>query len=186
MMNIWLWTIGSVVVISLLSVIGAVGLLLKEKALNRALIYFVSFSAGSLLGGAFFHLLPESFDLSNDAMMIFGFLVIGFCAFFVLEKVLRWRHCHDHGCHEHAHIGWMNLIGGSVHNMLDGMVIAAAFMVGPFLGVPVVISIISHEIPHELGDFGVLLYSGFSKSKALLYNFISALFCLLGAVLVLS
>ena len=170
----------SVFIISLTAFIGAISLALSDKILKKIIIYLVAFSAGGLMGGAFFHLIPESLESFQDSSLLFIYVLIGFSIFFILEKVLRWHHCHEPECKAHKHLGWINLIGDGVHNLIDGIIVFAAYMVGPELGIPVTISIIFHEVPQELGDFGVLIYSGFSKSRALLYNFISALFAVLG------
>jgi zinc and cadmium transporter len=110
-------------------------------------------------------------------------VIIGFCVFFILEKFLRWHHCHDKHCEDKAHLGYMNLIGDSLHNFLDGIIIVSTFMANPVLGVATTISIISHEIPQEMGDFGVLLYSGMKKTQALLYNYLVAAIAILGVII---
>ena len=170
-------------IVSLVSLIGVVTLALQDKHLHKLLIYLVSFSAGGLMGGAFFHLLPESISNSSNALLVFSYLLIGFCFFFVMEKFLRWHHCHDEKCLSNEHLGYLNLTGDSIHNFLDGVIIVTAFVTNIGLGFVVTLSIIFHEIPQELGDFGVLLYAGFGKSKALLYNFLTALFALLGVLI---
>jgi zinc and cadmium transporter len=170
------------VAVSLLSLAGVVVLALKEKVLNKILIGLVSFSTGALLGGAFFHLLPEALDEFGKPVRIFGFTLIGFGLFFVLERILRWHHCHEVDCETHKHLGSMNLIGDSFHNFIDGVVIVSSFMVSPALGLAVTLSIIFHEVPQEIGDFGVLLYAGFSKSKAVIYNLAVALTAVLGVL----
>jgi zinc and cadmium transporter len=171
-----------VAVVSLLSFTGALSLVIKEKWLHKILIFFVSFSAGSLIGGAFFHLLPESLEGSDDMLQVFVYVLFGFCLFFILERVLRWHHCHKPGCEIHVHLGYMNIFGDGIHNFIDGMIIFAAFSASPAVGLAVTLSIIFHEIPQEISDFGVLLYSGFTKVKALAYNFISALISVVGVV----
>ena len=173
----------AVLIVSLLSLVGVIVLILSDKILKKILIFLVAFSAGSLMGGAFFHILPESMALTNESLTVFVYLMIGFCLFFVLERILRWHHCHQVGCETHTHLGWINLFGDGVHNFLDGMIILIAFSVNIEVGVAVTISIIFHEIPQEIGDFGVLIYSGFSKFRALAYNFISALTSFLGVFL---
>lgn len=182
-MSILIWSIVSVVVVGLISFVGVLGLLIRQKLLHRLLLFLVALSAGSLLGGAFFHLLPESLSQGELPLTVFVYLIFGFSVFFVLERILRWHHCHNSDCETHKHLGWLNLFGDGIHNLIDGMIIFAAFMVGPQLGVPITLSIILHEIPQELGDFGVLIYAGFTRFKALSYNFISALVSLVGVVL---
>jgi len=169
----------SALIVSLLSIIGILSLSIKDKILKKILILLVSFSAGSLMGGAFFHLLPESLG-ECDNLKAFIYLLIGFSLFFLLERVLRWHHCHDKECETHKHLGSINLVGDGVHNIIDGIIVFSTFSISPALGIPVTISIILHELPQEIGDFGVLLYSGYKKSKALLYNFITALTIFIG------
>jgi len=182
-MSAFLASIIAVIIVSLISLIGVLVLIIKNRLLEKILLALVAFSAGGLLGGAFFHLIPESLKLEMSTIGVFVWVVIGFSLFFILEGGVRWHHCHQKDCHERSHLGWMNLIGDAAHNLIDGMVIFAAFSVDVSLGIPVTIAIILHEIPQELGDFGVLVYSGFSKLKALAFNFVSALVALLGVVL---
>ena len=179
-----LWSLLAVALTSLVSFSGALVLVLSDRWLKRSLIYFVSFAAGSMMGAAFFHLLPEALSSPVYNLAIFAWLLFGFCCFFVMEKFLRWRHCHEEGCQEHEHLSWMNIFGNSFHNMTDGMIIFASFYAGgPVLGIPVTLSIILHEVPQELGDFSILIYAGFSKYKALWYNFLSALPAFLGVLI---
>jgi len=173
----------SVLGISLVSFIGVILLVFRDEIINKILIVLVAFSAGTLMGGAFFHLLPETLKTNNKPLQIFSYLLIGFSCFFIIERILRWRHCHQRKCQTHPHLGYINLIGDGVHNAIDGIIIFSAFSVGPQLGIPIVLSILFHEIPQEIGDFGVLLYSGFKKIKALFFNFISALFSFAGVFL---
>ncbi|MFA5020600.1 MAG: ZIP family metal transporter [Patescibacteria group bacterium] len=177
------YSLAAALVVGLVSFVGALSLVISGDKLNRFLIYLVAFSAGSLIGAAFFHLLPEVLEASESSLQVFVSTLAGFSVFFVLERVLRWHHCHSGSCETHQHLGWMNLIGDGFHNLIDGMVIFAAFAGGPVLGVPVTLSIILHEVPQELGDFGVLIYSGFTKRRALVYNFLSAAAALLGVLL---
>ncbi|MFA6322840.1 MAG: ZIP family metal transporter [Candidatus Buchananbacteria bacterium] len=170
-------------IISAISLVGALSMVLNSRILDKVLLLFVSFSAGSMIGGAFFHLLPEAIDLEPNVLTVSVYLLCGFCLFFILERVLRWHHCHHGTCEAHQHLGWLNLIGDCFHNFIDGLVIVSAFAVSPILGFTVTLSIVFHEIPQELGDFGVLLYSGFSKARALFYNFLSACTSIVGVVL---
>jgi len=171
----------AVILVSATSFVGALGLVLEDKLLNKLLISLVAFSAGSMIGAAFFHMLPEVL-ISQGAETTFVYLLFGFCLFFVLERILRWRHCHKEACETHQHLGWINIVGDGTHNFIDGLTIFASFLVGPALGIPVTISIIMHEIPHEMGVFGVLVYSGFSKIKAVIYNFLTGLVAVAGVI----
>ncbi len=171
----------STLVISIIGQVGFFVFVLKDNILRKILIFFVSFSAGSLIGGAFFHLLPDVIEKKDDVLMVFVWTIVGFCLFFVMEKFLRWHHCHDEKCEEKTHLGQINMVGDGIHNFLDGIIVMAAFVISPALGLATTISIISHEIPQELGDFGVLLYSGYNKTKAIIYNFLLSAVAILGA-----
>ncbi len=165
--------------ISLISLIGIIFLSLRKKTLNKILMCLVAFSAGALLGGAFLHLLPESFKQAKEWACI-GPLA-GIVIFFIIEKFLKWRHCHKERCPVHT-FGYMNLIGDAIHNFTDGVIIAASFLVSIPFGVITTIAIALHEIPQEIGDFGVLVYSGFKVKKALVINLIAALTAILGGI----
>ncbi len=180
-MSILLWIISATIVVSLISLVGIITLSLKTRLLNKILLILVGFSAGALMGGAFIHLLPESIEESSLSM-VFLFVLVGFSLFFLIERVLKWHHCHKGKCNIHT-LGHMNLIGDGVHNFIDGLIIAAAFIVDIPFGIITTIAIIAHEVPQEIGDFGVLIYGGFSKLKALAYNFLSALVAVIGALL---
>jgi zinc and cadmium transporter len=177
--TIW-WILGSTSLVSLISLIGVATLSLKKKLLNKILLVLVGFSAGGLMGGAFLHLLPESFD-ALDATTASLVLLFGFSLFFVLERILRWRHCHEGKCDIHA-FTYLNLVGDGIHNFIDGLIIAASYIVAIPLGIATTIAVIFHEIPQEIGDFGVLVYGGFTVRRALCYNFLSAVTAIVGAV----
>lgn len=175
------WAIGSTILVSLISLVGVVTLGLNDKILQRIVFLLMGFSAGALLGGAFLHLLPEAVE-SAAGTNIYLWIIFGILAFFFLEKFLYWRHCHDGVCDVHA-FTYLNLIGDGFHNLIDGMVIAASYAVSIKTGIITTIAVISHEIPQELGDFGVLVYGGFSKARALFWNLISSLTAIVGAIL---
>jgi zinc and cadmium transporter len=187
MLNIWLYTIISVTIVSLISLIGVFTLSIDQKKLYGYLIYFVSLSAGTLMGDAFIHLIPEAFKETNNSAQISIYILAGILIFFILEKILHWRHCHEEPCAEHPHpFSYIILVGDAVHNSIDGMIIAASFLVSIPIGIATTTAVIFHEIPHEIGNFGSLIYGGFTRSKALTYNFLSAIFAILGAILVLA
>ena len=176
----FIWAIGASIIVSLISLIGIVTLLFKEKRLNEILIPLIGFSAGGLIGGAFLHLLPEALE-QTESHAVFSYLILGFISFFILEKYLHWRHCHNGVCTIHT-FTYLNLIGDGVHNFTDGLVMGASFLVSINFGLITTLMIILHEIPQEIGDFGVLVYGGFTKFKALYFNFLIALTCVLGAI----
>lgn len=179
-MYVLLWIILATFIDGLVSLAGVFSLWVKEKLLNRIVFILVAFSAGALLSGAFFHLLPESLE-SLDAMKVFGFVLIGFILFFLIEKFLHWHHCHKTECKVHP-FTYLILIGDGVHNFFDGLIIAASFFVSVPFGIVTTLLILGHELPQELGDFAVLVYGGFSKTKALIYNFLSQLTAIIGGV----
>jgi zinc and cadmium transporter len=167
-------------VVSALSLIGIITLAIKDKLLHKVLFCLIGFSAGSLIGGAFLHILPEAVE-SCPGNAVFYYFILGLILFFMMEHYFYWRHCHDGPCEIHA-FTYLNLIGDSFHNFIDGMVIAASYVVSFQLGVVTTVAVILHEIPQEIGDFGVLIYGGFTKKKALIYNYISALTAVVGAL----
>ncbi len=170
----------SALVLSLGGILGAVTLLLSKKHLQNILMVLVGLSAGTLMGGAFLHLLPESFETMeiHQAMLItLGSIVL----FFGLEKFLHWRHCHRTDCDVHT-IGQMNLIGDAIHNFMDGLIIAAAYVMDVNLGIATTVAVAFHEIPQELGDFGVLLHAGWKPKKALIANFLVAMTIVIGGL----
>lgn len=179
----WLYAIISVATVSLISLIGIFFLALNIERLRKILLFLVSFAVGSLFAGAFLHLIPESFEHFGFDFKVPVFILVGIIIFFTLEKFLRWRHCHMVSCDEHPHpVASMNLIGDTVHNFIDGIVIGASYLVSIPIGITTTIAVILHEIPQEIGDFGILVYAKLSIKKALTYNFLSALFAIIGAL----
>lgn len=143
----------------------------------------VSFSAGGLFGDAFLHLLPETIEEAGFGLTIASFVLFGILFSFVVEKIIHWRHCHLTPSKEHVHpFAVMNLLGDAVHNFIDGVIIAASYLVSIPVGIATTLAVILHEIPQEIGDFAVLIHGNFSKSKALLFNFITALTAVAGAL----
>ncbi len=194
------FVIGAAVIVSLISFVGVLLLWLNAKALNRVLLFFISFAIGAMLGAVFLDLLPEAAE-TVGVKTAFTYALAGMIVFYVVEKFLHWHHHHEgrregyrEGHHEgyhvegekeyrHVHpVGYLNLVGDAIHNFIDGALIAASFLAGFPLGFISTAAIIAHEIPQELGDFSVLLYSGFEKSKALAFNFLSALTAVAGAL----
>lgn len=188
--SVWAIALGAVVLVSLTSLIGVFTLSVKKVRLSKALIYLVAFSAGALFGDVFLHLMPEMFTHSHGlhadelGLLVIGGLVLGL----VVEKVLHWHHCHhDHSQDQQPQtLAQMNLIGDFVHNLIDGLIIGSSFAISVPVGIATSMAILFHEIPQEIGDFGVLLHAGYSKKKALMMNLFSALSAILGTVIALS
>lgn len=202
-MSLLVWIIIFSLVGGVLSVLAASLLLLvKDEHHPHILPHLVSYSIGALLGAAFLAILPHAItaNVNVDAHNVGLAILIGLLSFFLMEKILLWRHCHSSHCevhspdeigtlhtgHSHAHgdaSGSLIIIGDGIHNMVDGVLIAAAFMTDFHLGVVTALAVAAHEIPQELGDFAILLNSGFSRKKALFYNVIASFTTLVGAVL---
>jgi zinc and cadmium transporter len=186
MNEIWIYSLSSVLIVSLISLLGAIIMVIKQRFIKRVLISMVSFAAGAMLGDVFLHLLPELAEGNNLDLKASFFILIGIMIFFILEKVIHWRHCHLSATKEHTHpLAFMNLVGDAVHNFIDGTLIAGSFMLSIPVGIATTVAVILHEIPQEMGDFGILLHSGMKPKKALLFNFLSALTAVAGALVVL-
>ncbi|MCX6823910.1 MAG: ZIP family metal transporter [candidate division SR1 bacterium] len=180
----FLYALISVLIVSIISLIGIVTLGLRLSLLKRIVLRLVSFSAGALLGDVFFHLLPGIIHGSGRnitvSLRILGGIVFGL----VTEKVIRRNHCHMPVTAHHTHpVALMNLIGDSVHNLIDGLIIGASYLVSIPVGIATTLAVVLHEIPQEIGDFGVLVHGGFSRRKALLLNFVTALTAVVGVII---
>ena len=169
-------------IVSLIAFVGVFTFILKKELLNKALLVLVALSTGALLGGAFLHLLPEAIAEKSAELPVFLYLLLGFSIFFILEQFLHWRHQHT-AAHGVKPFSYLILVSDSVHNFIDGLVIAASFVTNFPLGVATTLAVSLHEIPQELGDFAVLVYGGFGAKRALLFNFISALTAIIGGVI---
>jgi len=172
--------------VSLLSLIGIAFVAMSEQRLKQVIFVMVNLAVGSLFGDAFIHLLPESFGKFETKVETSLYILVGIFLFFILEKFLLWRHQHTLESGNPTHpVGYMNLFADGIHNLIDGMIIGASYLVSLPVGVATTLAVIFHEIPHELGNFFVLLYAGFTKTKALFFNFISAIFAVLGTIVAL-
>jgi zinc and cadmium transporter len=179
-----LYLYGSVALVSLLAIVGVVTAALSRRQLDTFVPYLVSFSAGTLLGDAFLHLIPETvatdgFDTLTGLTVLSGLLVA-----FVVEKYVAWHHEHHPDVDQPESLSYMILFGDAVHNTLDGIIIAASYLASIPLGIATTVAIATHEIPQELGDFGVLVYGGVPRLRAVGYNFLTALTAFLGATVV--
>ena len=172
--------------VSLVAVIAFSFLPLAKKRLQNLLLYLVAFSAGALFGDAFIHLLPEVFEKMANKILLSLSVLAGILIFFVLEKFIRWRHCHIEISEKHLHpLAVLNLVGDGAHNFLDGIIIAASYLVSVPLGIATTLAVLFHEIPQEIGDAGVLMHTGISWGRAMFFNFLSALLAMVGAVITL-
>lgn len=186
MFGVWLYSLVSVIIVSLISLVGIVTLSLGMGTLKRALLLLVGFSAGGLLGDAFIHLLPEAAE-AGFTLSLSLYALAGMVFFFIMEKFIHWRHCHIPTSASHPHpFAYMNLLGDMVHNFVDGLIIGASYLAGFSLGVATTIAVIFHEIPQEMGDFGVLIHGGFRPRRALLMNFLTALTAVAGVMVSLA
>lgn len=196
----YLYALGSVAAVSLISVIGIITLSIKESVLHRVLFIVVSVAAGALFGDAIIHLIPEAFESAAQPSSISLAIIAGIIVFFILEKFLRWKHTHDvdNNCIEGVHgqtiapdtgrikpVGHLVIVSDAVHNFIDGIVIGVSYLISTEVGIATTIAVVLHEIPQEIGDFGLLVHAGFSRMKALFVNFLSALFAIIGTIIAL-
>lgn len=175
----------STTIVSLLSLLGALFLLLKKHTFEKLITHTLALSSGVLLGTAFLDLLPESLHFLPN--LTFPLALLGIIFFFSLEKLITWHH-HVEGDHHHEEkaVAYLSLIGDGIHNFGDGAIIGTAFLISTPIGITTTLAVIAHEIPHELSDFTILIHSGFPYGKALWYNFLSAITAIAGTIIVLS
>ena len=186
MAHVWSAAILSVVLVSLISLVGIFTLFVNTTRLRQFLLFMVRFAAAAMIGDAFIHLLPEAIAAASNVRTVSVGVLIGIVVFFTLEKFLFWRHCHAPTTENHPHpVGLMNLISDGVHNFLDGVIIAASYLVSIPLGIATTIAVVLHEIPQEVGDFGILLHAGYTRQRALFFNFLTACLAILGTVITL-
>lgn len=176
-----LLVIGATVLDSLFAFVGALTLFFKKRQFEKIIHALISFAAGVLLGGSFFHILPEILE-EKDPFFVFLLVVLGFSSFFLAERFLWWHHCHEEKCDAHP-FSYLILWSDGFHNFIDGIVIGVSFLADIKLGILTTFLILAHEVPQELSDFGVLIYGGFTPKKALFYNFLSQVSCILGGLL---
>lgn len=182
MNQIWLYSLVSVFLVSIIPLLGIFILGIKIDRLRKILIYLVSFSAGALLGDAFIHLFPELIGKGYTAAVAL-YILSGILIFFILEKFVHWQHCHAPITKSHIHpFAYMNLVGDGLHNFIDGLIIAASYLVSLPVGIATTIAVILHEIPQEMGDLGIMLYAGFSRQKAVMLHFLTGLLAVLGTL----
>jgi zinc and cadmium transporter len=185
-MSVLLWIVAASLAGGVLSVLCAA--LFALNARPHWVNALVSYAIGALLGAVFLEILPEAMEQGSSAAAVSGTVLVGILLFFTMEKLLLWRHCHHDHCevHEqdtHGRSGTMIMVGDTFHNFVDGVIVAAAFLVDTHLGIVTAMAIIAHEIPQEVGDFLILLHSGYSKAQAFFVNVLSSVAMLAGGVL---
>jgi zinc and cadmium transporter len=181
METLW-WIVGSGLLMSVIALVGSVTLLLRESTLQRALLPLVAFSAGSLLGGAFFHMIPADSAKVHSVDHLYVLVMAGFTLFFALEQFLHWHHCHREAVGCKKPLTYLILIGDGLHNFTGGLAIGGIFLMDIRLGILAWLAAAAHEVPQELGDYAVLLHGGWKKGQALLFNFLSGLTFLIGGL----
>jgi len=186
MTTIYLYSFASVLIVSLVSLVGIFSLSLREDILKKYIFIFISLAVGALLGDALIHLIPEAFENSSNTTLTSIFIIVGILIFFILEKFLHWHHHGEDAGDEHIHpIGKLILFSDGIHNFIDGVIIGASFLVSLPVGIATTIAVILHEIPQEIGDFAVLLHAGYAKTRALWLNFLSAILAVFGLLIIL-
>ncbi len=176
------WIVSSSVLMSLIALVGSVTLILSEQTLQRILLPLVAFAAGSLIGSAFLHMIPAGLASYGGGDSFYLWILLGFLVFFALEQLLHWHHCHRAVTDCKKPLTYLILVGDALHNFIGGLAIAGTFLIDIRLGIMAWLAAAAHEIPQELGDFGVLIHGGWKKRNALFFNVLSALTFLLGGL----
>ena len=183
MNDIWINALFSTFVVSVASFAGALFLAFKIKLLQKIVFVLVSFAVGALFGNAFFILIPESQEILNNSFLIGLLIVGGILLMFIIEKLIHWHHNHNvEEIKKEAPLGYISLFTDGLHNFIDGILIASSWMVSPEIGLATTLAVIAHEIPQEISDFGILIHAGFSRKKALFFNFLAACTAIAGAI----
>jgi zinc and cadmium transporter len=184
-MTTFLWIVGSGVAMSTIALVGSLTLVLREVTLKKLLLPWVALAAGTLLGGALLHMIPAAVDKLGNHLALYVWILLGFALFFGFEQFLHWHHCHR-APSEHQPLTYLILLADALHNFIGGLAVAGAFLIDIRVGISAWVAAAAHEIPQELGDFGILIHGGWTKGRALLYNLVSALTFLLGGLIAYS
>ncbi|KKS04559.1 MAG: hypothetical protein UU82_C0008G0002 [Candidatus Nomurabacteria bacterium GW2011_GWC2_41_8] len=186
MITTYAYAFASVIIVSIVSLIGVFSISLKEEIIKKYIGFFISLAVGALLGDTFIHLIPESLENSSNSVLVSLLIIIGILIFFIIEKFLHWHHHGDDTEKNHIHpVGKLLLFTDGFHNFIDGIIIGVSFLVSVPIGIATTIAVVLHEIPQEIGDFAVLIHSGYDKKKALWLNFFSALTAIIGVAVAL-
>jgi zinc and cadmium transporter len=182
-MTTFLWILTGGILMSAIALVGSVTLVLSEETLKKILLPLVALAAGTLLGGALFHMIPASVDKLGNQLSIYLWILVGFAVFFALEQFLHWHHCHSVPCeHRRRPLTYLILVADGLHNFIGGLAVAGAFLIDVRIGISAWLAAAAHEVPQELGDFGILVHGGWGKGRALAYNFLSALSFVVGGL----
>ena len=186
-MNEWGYALGSAAVVSLISLVGIVTMMVGVRRLDKVIPLLISLAVGGLFGDALVHLLPESFEKSTSTALTSFYVILGILLFFALERFLHWHHEHRaHSLNPVHPVAYVNLVSDGVHNLLDGLIIGASYLVSVPIGLATTLAVALHEVPQEQGDFGILVHAGFTPRRALLMNFLSAILAFVGVVVSLA
>jgi len=184
MITTYIYAFGSVIIVSLVYLVGIFFLSLKEENLKKSVGIFLSLAIGALLGDAFIHLIPETLEKFSNKTLAGLLIIIGIIIFLIIEKFLHWHHHENDSELNHIHpAGKLILFTDGFHNLIDGIIIGVSFLVSIPIGIATTLAVVLHEIPQEVGDFAVLIHSGYSKKRALLLNFLSALTAVIGVII---
>ena len=182
-MNPILMAVLASILISLVSLLGLLFIKIRKNKLKGEILTLVGVATGALLGDAFLHLIPQStliISAEKSGLMI----ILGILIFFFLEKILKWRHCHDVDCDQKKELVWISILADSIHNLIDGLIIGSSFMISIPIGISTSLAVLMHEIPQEIGDFAILIHGGFSVKKASLFNLASAILSVVGVLII--
>ena len=183
-MNEWGYSLASAAAISLISLIGILTIMVGVRRLERVIPLLISLAVGGLFGDALVHLLPEAFEKSTSSALTSLYVIVGILLFFVLERFLHWHHEHRaHSLNPVHPVAYINLVSDGLHNLLDGLIIGASYLVSVPIGLTTTIAVAFHEVPQEQGDFGILVHAGFTPRRALMMNFLSAILAFVGVVI---
>ena len=186
MLTIYFYAFVSVIIVSLISLVGVFSLTLREEILKKNISLFISLAVGALLGDAFIHLIPEAFENYSNHVVISLLIILGIIIFFTLEKFFHWHHHGEDKEESNIHpVGKLLLFTDGFHNFIDGIIIGVSFLASVPIGIATTFAVILHEIPQEIGDFAVLIHSGYDRKRALFLNFISALTAIIGVLIAL-